>query len=89
MENEISIKLDQVLDTLLKLRAASESDNKLLKITKKAILDTSDMLIIFQVSPKTMERWRKKYIFHFSKVAGKYYYLWEDIAPLLQSKLFN
>lgn len=87
MKNEISIKLDNVLDVLLKLRTDDAASNQLLKITKKRILDTSDMLIIFQVCSRTMDRWRQKKLFNFSKISGKYYYLWDDIVPLLQSRL--
>lgn len=87
MNNENSMKLDGCIDVLLKLRAEEANSNQLLKITKKSILDTSDMLIIFQVSPKTMERWRKQDLFVFAKISGKYYYVWDDIAPLLRSRL--
>ena len=87
MNDENSMKLDECIDVLLKLRAEEANSNQLLKITKKSILDTSDMLIIFQVSPKTMERWRKQDLFNFAKISGKNYYVWDDIEPLLRHRL--
>jgi hypothetical protein len=86
MNNEISIKLDKVLAALIELRENNKGRSQLKTIGKKELLDTSDMIILFQVEPKTLYRWRKKCLLKFVKISGKCFYLWNDVLSILESR---
>lgn len=86
MNNEISVKLDKVLATLIELRENDKGHSKLKTLGKKELLDSSDMLILFQVRPETLYRWRKKCLLKFVKISGKCFYLWNDVLSILERK---
>lgn len=87
MNNEISIKIDKVLAALIELSEDDKGHSKLKNLGKKELLDSSDMLILFQISPETLYRWRKKCALKFVKISGKCFYLWNDVVSVLEGRL--
>jgi hypothetical protein len=83
MNEEQRTRLNAVLDDLLIQRPGND---KLKKISQKEFLDTSDVLIILQISSRTLYRWRKKGILKPRIILTKHIYFWVDILALLERK---
>lgn len=58
---------------------------KLQKISKKELLGSGDVMIVLQICPRTLYRWRKNGLLKFSRIANKFYYFWADILTLLDN----
>jgi len=89
MNDEHLARLRRIQESLLKLRAASKSINQLKEACEKVLLDTADILVIFQISDKTAERWRKKRILKHDKISGKNIYSWASILDLIDHRFFG
>lgn len=82
MDRIISDRLKIVMQNLLLERPGNE---KLEAVGKKKILDTRDMTILFRVCERTLYRWMAAGILAYRKISRRYYFLWIDVLPLLES----
>jgi len=74
-----------VLETVLQINSIQQGDNTIAALSKKNLLNTADIIMLFKISERSVERWRKNGKLKFIKL-GRYYYLWDDILPLLISE---
>ena len=47
--------------------------------------DNADMMHLFKVSSRTLQRWRDERIIAYKKIGGKIFYLAEKVEELMQS----
>lgn len=70
----------------LELANTRKGHGKMLaEMAKKDLLDTNDLMILFNVGERTIQRWRKKRLIRYISHCGRYYYLWDDVLPLIIS----
>ena len=74
-----------VLETVLQINSIQQGDNTIAALSKKNLLNTADIIMLFKISERSVERWRKNGKLKFIKL-GRYNYLWDDILPLLISE---
>lgn len=74
------------MDILLRLMGDQNTVNLLTAMVAKKMLNTSDVTMLFHVSERTLQRWRKEGRIKSVKVGGRYYYYWEDVVTMMQSK---
>ena len=48
--------------------------------------DNPDMMELFKVSDRTLQRWRDEGVLPFKKIRGKIYYLKQKIDELMESE---
>lgn len=53
---------------------------------QKKYLDTFDMMQLFNVTPRTLQRWRTEGIVKARKVGGRIYYLAEDVDDMMRGE---
>ena len=82
--NEKNVK-KVVLDSVSQINGIQQGDNTIVAMSKKNILTTADIMMLFNISERSVERWRNKRKLKFIK-PGRYYYLWDDVLPLLISE---
>lgn len=82
------MKFNRVKAALISLRP-EKFHSRLEKTFIKFFLTTADILIIFQICPKTAYRWRKDLTLPHKKVRGMYFYTWNGILGLLDDWLFG
>ena len=51
---------------------------------EKLYYDTSDMATLFNVSARTLQRWRNEGVFPFKRIRGKIYYLKSKIDEYME-----
>jgi len=83
MNSEILFLLNKILAMMTQNKNNQDYANLLEKFQAKGILDTSDIMMLFNNSERTVERWRNKKILKSKKIKGRCYYKWTDIFPLL------
>ena len=83
MNAEILFLLNKILAMISQNKTNLDYANTLAECKARGILDTSDIMLLFNNSERTIERWRKKNIIKFKKIKGRYYYKWTDIYTLL------
>lgn len=83
MKEELRVRCQVVMDELLFQRPGNE---KLRNLSHKEVLDSADLLVIFQISKTTLWRWRRDKILKGRQIKLKWFYLWVDILPLLEKK---
>jgi len=83
MSTEFVDKLDQIL---LHLANSGIKESQLLSLSKKKLLNTGDMMLLFHNSRRSIERWRKKGILPHVIISRNIYFIWEDVLPMLKSK---
>ncbi|KIA83651.1 hypothetical protein OA84_09210 [Kaistella solincola] len=52
--------------------------------TSPPIYDNADMMQLFHVSGRTLQRWRKEGIVPYKKIGGKIFYLAEDVLRMMR-----
>jgi hypothetical protein len=83
MEEE-SMKL--ILRHLKEIKASSVTQKKLLELTKKTVLDTTDVALIFNRSNQTIHIWRRKKEIAYKRINGRYFYTWDSILALFNEQ---
>ncbi|AOW17120.1 hypothetical protein LPB03_06445 [Polaribacter vadi] len=73
--------LKKILDRLEHLIKQSEFKNK--QDPNYVLLDNSDILKLFNISPKTASNWREEQILPYSQIKGKIYYKLGDIHKVI------
>ncbi|SDZ84734.1 MerR family transcriptional regulator [Pedobacter hartonius] len=85
MKKNNSKKLDKVLERLLTLTDTQLTREKLIGLSKKELLTTSDFAILFAICTKTVARWREKEKISYVRLSRRYYYFWTDVVALLEA----
>ena len=85
MRAEVAETLHQVMDITHRVHGTTKKDIEILKTADKILLDTSDLTLLFQNNRRTIQRWRDNQTLKMSKIAGKCYYAWSEVCPLLIS----
>lgn len=81
-------KLQKVQNALIKLRP--EKYRKRLERTfLKIFLNSEDIMLIFQIGPKTAYRWRKEKLLKYNRIRGVYLYTWGGILDMIDDRLFG
>ena len=86
MNEEILIVMKQILDAIIYTKQLDKYDLLVMEMSKKPLLDTADMMILFQNSERSISRWRTDGIVEFTNVNGSCYYKFAELLPLLKSK---
>jgi hypothetical protein len=73
------------LEAVSQINGIQRGDNTIVALSKKNVLNTADIMMLFNISERSVARWRKKRKLKFIK-PGRYYYLWDDILLLLISE---
>lgn len=71
----------------------SRPDYRTTRLKKQAITpsadrvyyDNADMMRVFSVTGRTLQRWRRERIIPFKKLGGKIYYLAEEVEELMRN----
>jgi len=71
----------QILGQMLYLM---EEKHTLLK--KKELLSPADVMVLFNRSARTINRWTKKGILKSVEINGTSHYRWDDVYPLIELK---
>lgn len=74
-----------VLDSVSQINGIRQGDNTIVALSKKNVLTTADIMMLFNICERSVARWRNKRKLKFIK-PGRYYYLWDDVLPLLISE---
>lgn len=75
--------MEKILQQLAALKDSALTQKKLLELTKKAILDTNDVAYLFNRRPQTIHEWRRNKQIFGTKINGRWFYSWKNIADLL------
>ena len=51
---------------------------------KKTYYDNADMMQMFNVTARTLQRWRQERLIPFKKLGGKIYYLSDEVDKLMR-----
>jgi hypothetical protein len=73
------------LEVVSQINGIQRGDNTIVALSKKNVLNTADIMVLFNISERSVARWRTKRKLKFIK-PGRYYYLWDDILLLLISE---
>ena len=86
MNEEMLNVMKQILEAIIYARQLDKYDLLVMEMSKKPLLDTADMMLLFQSSERTIARWRADDIIAYSEVSGSCYYKFAELLPLLKSK---
>lgn len=89
MKDIVPLKVNKVLESVISMNDSELEKVHLIEIGERTVLSTSDLTMLFQVTDKTIYMWRRACLLKFTKFAGKCYYVWKDILPLLETRLFQ
>ena len=81
MEKQLHV-LEEIRD-LIKLMVKVPVDEKEVG-QKPKWLDNQDLMLLLNVSSRTLQRWRDEKIIPFCKIRGKIWYKAEDVEALLK-----
>lgn len=81
MEKQLHV-LEEIRD-LIKLMVKMPADQKEV-VQKPNWLDNQDLMLLLNVSNRTLQRWRDEKIIPFCKIRGKIWYKAEDVETLLK-----
>lgn len=84
MDEEIVSKV--VMGVLQQLKNNQHTLDLITSIGKKEILTGADLMALFNVSERTVQRWRKKGKLKALNVNGRYYYRWEDVVKFMEGR---
>lgn len=82
--NDETLKV--IMKHLSEIKTSATTQQKLLEMTKKAVLDTSDVAYLFNRTVATIHLWRKKGLISAKEINGRHFYTWESIYELLNDK---
>ncbi len=74
------IKIDEINHNLNLLIKRSVIDD-----AELTLLDNSDIMRLFKISPKTASNWRADGILKYFKIKGKQYYKLKDVKELIDT----
>ncbi|MCX2483746.1 hypothetical protein [Pedobacter sp. MR2016-24] len=86
MNEEILDVMKQILDVMIYTKQLDKYDLLVMEISKKPLLDTADVMLLFQNSERTIARWRADGIIDYTDVNGSCYYKFTELLPLLNSR---
>lgn len=86
MEPATLDKIDLLISSLIKKETDQEKRDQMLEMMKKPILTNSDFALLFSISIRSCLRWRRKEGIPYIKIAGRVYYLWTTLIPILESR---
>lgn len=84
MDDENTNKL--LIDFLRRLNGEKDTVKPLTNIGTKELLNTSDVMALFNVCERTVQRWRKKGKIKKVNICGRYYYHQEDVDIMMQAR---
>lgn len=84
-KKSIKVIVAEILQDLELANTRKGRIKMLAEMAEKDLLDTNDLMILFNVGERTIQRWRKKRLIKYICHCGRYYYLWDDVLPLLIS----
>jgi len=86
MNEEILAVLKSILEALIYTKRLDKYDLAVIALRKKPLLCSKDIMVLFQVSMRTVERWRRDKTVPCKYVNGKPFHTWAGIQPLLDEK---
>jgi len=86
MNEEILNVMKQILEAIIYTKQLDKYDLLVMEMSKKPLLDTADLMLLFQNSERTISRWRTEGVVEFAKVNGSSYYKFTELLPLLKSR---
>lgn len=67
-------------------RQPSFKKSKVRQAVEKKFYDNADMMQLFNVCSRTLQRWRDEGIVPYKKVGGKIYYLAQKVDDLMEAE---
>jgi len=86
METQDHELLQRLQAIMLTMNLNEHVKSKMMKLREKLLLNNSDIELIFQISPKTLWRWRKQKLIEYFEIGPTPYYLWDEVLRKLKER---
>ncbi len=79
-------KVDGIYDMLM-LRHEREKENKGCTVINEKLLDNQDLCLLFQISPRSLQRYRSLGVLPYKRLGQKTYYTEEDVMQFVENNV--
>ncbi len=84
--HDLHKKIDGIYD-MLTLRHERETENKSNAGINEKLLDNQDLCLLFQISPRSLQRYRSLGVLPYKRLGQKTYYTEEDVREFVENNV--
>ena len=84
--HDLHKKIDGIYDMLM-LRHERETEQKGSSAINEKLLDNQDLCLLFQISPRSLQRYRSLGVLPYKRLGQKTYYTEEDVMQFVENNV--
>ena len=86
--HDLHKKIDGIYDMLM-LRHERSGEDKGCSCINERLLDNQDLCLLFQISPRSLQRYRSLGVLPYKRLGQKTYYTEEDVNQFIKNNVKN
>lgn len=84
--HDLHKKIDGIYD-MLTMRHEREAESRRASPTTEKMLDNQDLCLLFQISPRSLQRYRSLGVLPYKRLGQKTYYTEEDVRTFVENNV--